>query len=223
MATEEEKTAIRQALTDVRNPCIVELGAHCGEDEPWLRDACQVVPKYVLVEPDPRNVQMIIREGINYARRGITCESRRVIVGAVAETNATREFWMSDNARTGDHGSGSLRRPTGHIEGMPWITFDRKTMVECYSLDFIFDSQWLHKIDLLWVDIQGAERDMIAGGQMALKYTRYLFMEAEEVELYEGEALKHELIAMLSGWTLLKDFGYNIFLRNENFSDRGPR
>jgi hypothetical protein len=33
--------------------------------------------------------------------------------------------------------------------------------------------------------------------------------------LYEGEALKPELIALLPGWTLLEDFGFNLLLRND--------
>ena len=94
-------------------------------------------------------------------------------------------------------------------------------MVETLTLDSIFGQERLKKIDLLWVDIQGAERNMIAGGQKALSHTRYVFMEAETVELYEGEALKADLIAALPGWTLLADFGSNILLRNENFAERG--
>jgi hypothetical protein len=59
---------------------------------------------------------------------------------------------------------------------------------------------------------------MIAGGKNALAHTRYCFMEAETVELYRGEALKPDLIALLPGWKLTDDFGYNILLRNERFA-----
>jgi len=90
-------------------------------------------------------------------------------------------------------------------------------------LDSIFESEWLTKIDLLWVDIQGAENLMIAGGKTALSHTRYLFMEVENVELYEGEALKTDLVALLPGWTVLQEFEYNVLMVNGGFSERGPR
>ncbi len=72
------------------------------------------------------------------------------------------------------------------------------------------------KIDLLWTDIQGAERDMIAGGQGALAHTRYLMMEVEAGELYEGQALRDELITILSGWKIFADMGQNMLFCNPN-------
>ena len=75
------------------------------------------------------------------------------------------------------------------------------------------------KIDLLWCDIQGAENLMIAGGQKALQHTRYLVMEAGTVELYEGESLRPELISMLPGWKVLREFEDNVVMQNLNFSE----
>jgi FkbM family methyltransferase len=47
------------------------------------------------------------------------------------------------------------------------------------TLDSVARETQLDRIDLLWVDIQGAERDMIAGGRHALSRTRYMMIEAE--------------------------------------------
>ena len=55
MATEQEMRAVGEILYPLRSPCIVELGAHTGEDEPWLRAACREDAHYVMVEPDIRN------------------------------------------------------------------------------------------------------------------------------------------------------------------------
>jgi hypothetical protein len=71
--------------------------------------------------------------------------------------------------------------------------------------------------------VQGSEREVIAGGAEALSHTHYLFMEAEMRELYEGMALKPELLEMLPGWRVLRDFGYNVLMENKNFTERGPR
>jgi len=216
MSTEQEKSAVAHILADAQYPCIVELGAHCGEDETWLRDACSSDPLYVMVEPDPRNVQYLIELPRS--------ENRRILIGAVSDQNEMRPFHFSENSLDHNHASGSLRYPSAHLECFPHVTFPCTGMVRCYTLDAIFERERLTKIDLLWVDIQGAEREMILGGAKALSHTRYLFMEAEPaVELYEGAALRAELLALLPGWSLLGEFEANVLLQNENFRDRGPR
>jgi len=48
-------------------------------------------------------------------------------------------------------------------------------------------------------------------------------METEKVELYAGEKLGHELVAMLPGWEVLKWFEYNVLMVNPGFVERGPR
>jgi FkbM family methyltransferase len=211
MATDAEKQAVILAMLGANKPCVVELGARGGEDEGWIRGAFGTPVHYVMVEPDMRNAQIIldILPG--------TTPQRRLILGAIASYNGLITFYGSQSPN-GDRTSGSIRKPTGHLVHIPEIKFPEKskTVVPCYTLDEIFRREWLSHIDLLWVDIQGAERDMIQGGREALRRTRYLFIEAETVELYEGEALKPELIRLLPGWTLLNDFGYNLLLRNDN-------
>lgn len=216
MPSLEEKEAVSALLRPLRNPCIVELGAHTGEDEIWMRQACCETPHYVMVEPDPRNVQAILE-------RAPTSRVRRLIVGAIADEMGMREFHFSFNVKDKTRASGSLRKPTGHLAAIPEVSFPFDGLVQTYTLDQVFEAEWLTKIDLLWVDIQGAENLMIAGGQTALQHTRYLFMEVEVVELYEGEALKPDLISMLPGWEVLQEFQYNVLMFNPAFYERNPR
>jgi FkbM family methyltransferase len=218
MATDQEKAAVRTCLSKIDWPVIAELGAHRGEDEAWIRSCCRNRPHYLQVEPDIRNAQVILSES-----KWPFDDKHRIILGAVSDTNGFAEFHYCKNDRDKNGASGSLLKPTGHRKYFPWIEFPFTSLVPTWTLDAIFDKEWLSRIDLLWVDIQGAEAAMIRGGQYALQHTRYLFMEAETVELYEGEALKLDLIEMLPGWTLLEDFGCNIWLQNEHFSERGPR
>ncbi len=197
-------------MIKVKSPCIVELGARTGEDEPWLREACSEDPHYVMVEPDLFNAQHILDDP-----RGLD-QNRKLILGVVADYDGDATFFPSispDGART----SGSIRQPTAHLRHFPDIKFPFKpNIVPCWTLDSIFRKDWLTKVDLLWVDIQGAEGDMILGGRCALARTRYLFMEVEGVELYRGQALRDDLLAMLPGWKLLQDFGCNVLLENPN-------
>ena len=209
MSTDAEKLAIRNVLRPIYNPVIVELGAHLGEDEIWLQSCCTHAPLHIMVEPDIRNVQHIIDHSI----------SRRIIIGAVAAHDGDVTFYGSTDGSV--RGSGSIRKPTKHLELFPHISFpdNLRTTVPAYTLDTIFKRERLSKIDLLWVDIQGAERDMIEGGQYALSRTRYLFMETETTELYDGMALKEELLRMLPDWKLVAELDYNSLLRNEGFTE----
>ncbi len=214
MANEQEKAAIRRIMAKIASPCIVELGARTGEDEHWLRSACGEDPHYVMVEPDPWNAQKILDKP-----RGLDM-NRRVILGVVAEYDGDATFFPSispDGSRT----SGSIRQPaSGHLSAYPDIKFQYKpSIVPCWTLDTIFEKDWLSKIDLLWVDIQGAEANMICGGKRALLRTRYLFMEVEGVEMYQGQALREDLLNMLPGWRLIEDFGQNVLLLNPNMEE----
>src|SRR6185436_5009338 len=211
MATDAEKLAIRCVMRTIPSPCIVELGARTGEDEEWLRAACGEDPHYIMVEPDMWNAQKILDHP-----RGLD-QNRKVILGAVSDYDGCAWFTQSyspDMSRT----SGSILQPTEeHLKAYLDIIFDAaQTMVRTWTLDAIFEQDWLTKIDLLWVDIQGAEGDMIIGGRRALERTRYLFMEVEDVELDHGQALRSDLLGMLQGWRLIQDFGDNVLLLNPN-------
>jgi FkbM family methyltransferase len=210
MANEQEKAAISRVMKDIISPCVVELGARTGEDEPWIRGCCHEDPCYVMVEPDLPNAQLIIDHP-----RGID-RNRRLILGAVAERDGEVQFHVSWNPADGSRTSGSIRQPTGHLAYYPNTEFTGINMVPCWKLDTIFNKEWLTKIDLLWVDIQGAERDMIAGGQGALQRTRFLFIEVESSELYQGQALREDLFRMLPCWQIVEDLGQNVLLQNVN-------
>lgn len=241
MPSVEEQETVTALLRPLRSPCVLELGAHMGEDESWIRASFREPCHYVMVEPDPRNCQaildrhfavsLVVHSGFGERRLGSFSifqynqglGSRKLIIGAVADENGFREFNHSFNADNCSRTSGSLRKPTGHLKHFPEIKFPYRGMVPTFTLDTIFEKEWLTKIDLLWVDIQGAENMMIAGGQTALQHTRYLFMEIEKTELYEGEALGRELIEMLPGWRVLREFDFNVLMQNPAFVERGPR
>lgn len=217
MPTRLEQHAVRSILVSLRSPCIVDLGARCGEEEEWLRAACSEEAHYVMVEPDAWNCQVICDKGLH--------ANRRLVIGCVAQLDGKTRFNTSLSQDGVTRGSGSWREPYLHQRVIPGVNFppNLATIVPCFTLDTIFEREWLTKIDLLWCDIQGAEREMIQGGQTALSHTRYLFIETEERELYKGMALKPELLTMLADWNLIRYFPDNCLFSNPNFTERGPR
>ena len=211
MATEQEQKAVIAALKGKEFPVILDLGAHHGEEYEWLSRCCGRLGQYIAVEADPRNAEVL--------RSFLWKEPRTLVIpSAIAESNGTATLHLCDNTADQAKGSSSIHRPTGHLQHFPWCTFEQTVTVTTVTLDFLCETSLPDEIviDLLWVDIQGSERDMIAGGTETLKRTRYIMIEAEEVEFYEGQALKPELLALLPDFEVAEDFGYNVFLRRKS-------
>ena len=207
MSTTDEITTISYILKKSERPCIVELGAYHGEDAEWMIAAvADKNPRVIMVEADPENYRIITANK--------NCSRATRIHAAIASHTGQCEFWgcYTDEGR----GSGSIRQPTGHLvrNGVPYDFRKLPEPIPCYSLDDIFLNNGLDHIDVLWVDIQGAERDMITGGQVALAKTRFLFIESEQEELYEGQAVRPELLDLLPNWTVIQNFEHNLLLRN---------
>ena len=205
MSQPEEHQAVLAAIGSVERPTVVELGAYDGEDMIWIRNAYPDV-RYIMVEADPRHAEMIRKYR---DMRGIT-----LIEAAIAGHTGECAFHLADNEIGYSKASSSIRRPKKHSEFFPWCTFDETIRVPCFSLSDLFSAQNIERADLVWADLQGAECDMISGGSEALKRTRYLFAEADEHEMYEGQATRTELLDMLPDWELVGTYECNVLLRN---------
>lgn len=209
---QQEKIGVAKIFEELKYPTIVEVGAYRGEDTPEFEHMINGEYMHILVEPDPRNCQFILN-----ARP--TGEHRKLVIGAVGRKNEFRKFYFSDT-KGNVNGSGSLLEPTEHKVVFPDIEFNYSGMVPCYTLDTLYKKYWLTKIDLLWVDIQGAEWELIEGGREALEHTRYCFMEVEEKAMYQGQVLKPQLLEMMNTvteWEVVEEYEYNILLRNKKF------
>jgi len=205
MSTETERQAVLDIVSGIERPVVVELGAYDGEDMIWVREACPGV-RYYMVEADPRNAAMV--------REFRDMEGIIFIEAAIADHTGHCELNLCDNECNRARASSSIRRPKEHLDYFPWCTFDETITVPCLSLDDLFHIFGITRADLLWADLQGAERDMIKGGAEALKRTRYLFTEADENEMYEGQATRWDLLRSLPDWEMVATFDYNVLLKN---------
>jgi FkbM family methyltransferase len=116
------------------------------------------------------------------------------------------------------YGSSSIRKPKKTLEFWPDMTFE-ETEVDCCRFDTYYSKVNSGVIDFIWADLQGAEGDLIDGGQIALTNTRYLYTEYSNDELYQGEIGLQEIINKLPGkWTIVEDYGSDVLLKNESFT-----
>lgn len=176
-------------------PTVLELGAHHAQDTIQIYDACQVPPRYVAVEADPRNLPTI--------HQVIGDRAVEVVHAAIANHCGVVTFRQCEG---NNDASGSIRPPKLHLTCFPHITFEHEVEVPATTLDALTQKLGVGPIDLIWCDIQGAELDMITGGQQTLARTRFLMVEADRLEMYEGQATRSDFEGLLPGWRVVDEW-----------------
>jgi FkbM family methyltransferase len=177
----------------------LELGAHRGTDTVWMAELPGVVVH--AFEPDPRNRMPPLPNVImNHA--------------AISDREGRIPFLLSGHNRGQEWTySSSIKRPKRHLDRYP-VTFEETVEVDTVTLDGYCRRRGLEVIDFIWADIQGAEGEMVRGGQEALARTRYLFTEYSDDELYEGQATLADLLRMLPDFRVLELYDEDVLLEN---------
>jgi FkbM family methyltransferase len=197
---------------------ILEIGAHHG----WHTAAfLKVFPNATIYafEPDPRAIAKFT-ESISNPRIHLF----KMAIGAM---DGKAKFHASSGLPPGidptgaaavypkgwDQ-SGSLRVPKNHKIMWPWCKFDSIITVAVCRLDSWARENSIGAVDFIWADMQGAEGDLISGGQATLARTRYLYVEYSNDEIYEGEPTLQMLLDMLPNFSVIKRFPGDVLLKN---------
>jgi len=215
-------------LKGTKEPVILDIGAHFGQDSFTLRQLFRDARLWSF-EPDPRNIYRLHQQGIK--------NISTLVEAAIGDQDGTAVMNLSNGTPPADSNprnaltaktpwsqSSSLKKPKEHLKDVPWVKFDKTSNVTVMKLDTFFAREKLDRIDVIWADVQGAEDQMIAGGQHALANTRYLYTEYDDREVYEGQLSLKEIMKRLPGkWIVLEDFGYDALIRNAAFDLAGNR
>jgi 2-O-methyltransferase len=194
------------------DPLILEIGCNDGSDTleflaefPGCRIHC--------FECDPRPIRAF-RSQVRDER----CELHEL---ALSDRAGVAALHMSGGTHSGDVPRGdwdlssSLLEPTGHLSVHPWVTFGRTCHVETARLD-----DWAaHAIpegvvDFIWMDVQGAEHLVIAGGASTFARTRFCYFEYSESELYGGQQDLRSLLRALGTYRQLATYQNNALAVN---------
>ena len=178
---------------DVR--VIFDVGSCEGEDA--IRYSL-LFPSAVVfaVEPLPSNVRLI--EG-NLARYPHV--SVRVLPFALSNSAGSATLFVSSGQPEGatsedwDYGnkSSSLLRPERHLDVHPWVHFNDQIEVATDTLESVCSREGITDIDLVHLDVQGAELTVLEGAGSLLERIGAIWMEVEAISLYEGQPLKPEV------------------------------
>lgn len=162
------------------SPHIVEAGAFDG------RDTASFAKKYPMgtiyaFEPLP-----FLAQKVRLATSGL----RNVSVIETALGTGECDFLVLHTFESNDdaHGSSSMLPPEDHLDVAPDIRFDAKISVPAITLDAWHASIGSPVIDLLWLDLQGAELLVLKHGEKLLRTTKTCHIEVTNKPLYSGGA-----------------------------------
>ncbi|MDB6027156.1 MAG: methyltransferase [Verrucomicrobiales bacterium] len=203
------------ALLKKENPVILDIGCNNGGQSALF---LKLFPKGSVYsfEPDPR-----AREAF---RKKVTDPRAKLFDIAISAQDGTTEFYVSDGVPSAEWKqhlpagwdlSGSIKKPKKHLELHPWCKFEQRIQVTTKKLDTWCNDEGVKEIDFIWADVQGAEVDLIKGGEQALRRTRYLYTEYNDKELYEGQADLRTLLKLLPDFEVVHRYANDVLLRNK--------
>ena len=180
---------------------IFDIGACEGEDSVRYAHFFPLSEVH-LFEPVPDNFNKIKK---NIKRYNL---AERVTINNIALSNTRENTIMykssgqpKDAKPLGewDYGnkSSSLLKPYKTLEITPWLKFNDKIRVKTNTLDNYCQDNHISSIDLMHIDVQGAELMVLEGASKIINKVKAVWIEAESVELYEGQVLKDDLEAFM--------------------------
>jgi len=206
------------------NPFVIEFGACDGYHSNLMIDILNGIrPNYTyhIFEPVPELVSQI---NARIGRHINNNPNIKVFNEAIANKTGNITFYKSGgikyvNGSITDtyYGSSSVRKPKLVLEAWKDMRFT-ETNCKATTFDDYFIREGLNNriIDFIWADIQGAEVDLILGGQQAFKNVRYFYTEYCESELYEGEINLNKILELMPNFEIVEDYKGDVLLKNKN-------
>ena len=166
------------------------------------RDALQAVElaglfpnaQVVAIECNPETLEL--------CRNNIARHPRIKLVDKAIHSYTGRcQFHPIDTARTvtrwpdGNPGASSLFLATGDYPAERYV--QNTIEVDCTRLDVLCQELGIEVIDLLWIDLQGAELLALQSAGALLEKTRYLYIEVSHRRIYQGQCLFDDIDAFL--------------------------
>jgi FkbM family methyltransferase len=171
-------------------PTVVEAGAFDGRDTKAFAERWPKGHVYAF-EPHPA-----LAAQVRDATRGLANVS--IVEAALADKDASTIAFHSFSEGDAAHGSSSILLPDDHLRLAPQIRFGRTINVPATTLDTWHASVGSPRVDLLWLDLQGAELQALKAGEQCLAAVHVCHIEVSRLPLYAGAARFSEIDAFLS-------------------------
>jgi FkbM family methyltransferase len=169
----------------LRPDLFVEVGAYDGDTSIRMRT---VLPqaRIVAFEANPFNHRHFL-ETLEHGRHDV-----EFVHSAIAEENGMRSFKLVAQDQDGRSKKSSiLQRHPDHAKAS-----SRTVDVPCTSLDAFFAGRMPGRASL-WIDVEGASREVLLGARRLLSVTQALLIEVEEQQFWEDQWLAGDVIRFL--------------------------
>lgn len=189
---------------------VLHIGAHVGEEVSAYLDS-SYSPIY-LIEANPEILPTLNKKFEEMS-------DVHVIGTAVGDTNGTVEFVIHKTAKGGMESSSIL--PLARLgQIVPIFNSDARYSVPQCTIDELAKTHELQgKIDLLVIDIQGAELAALHGAARALQTIDFVVCEVNLINNYAGGALENEVDAFFeaAGFTKRLAIYHELYDANGRF------
>jgi FkbM family methyltransferase len=192
---------LREILS-VGTPTIIEVGA-CDGWHTRMLAGFNKNARIISFEADPRNVEL--------ARRGMP-HGATLVHAAIGDVTGRVALHLATPEPNGMIGASSLSEFTPALTAAwPWLREQGVVEVDGWRLDdyvYALERVFIGGIDLLWMDVQGAERRVFAGARdlLARGKIRYIWTE-HDGGYADSVANLGELATLLPGWRLVLEQG----------------
>lgn len=178
------KFQIFKRLLNKEDPVIVEIGAHFGEDAVRFSETFSKAVIHCF-EPDPRCIE-VFKKYVNNERIFLhefalsDSDGESLFYQSFQETNQlqvpNKYDWIDNSIyhrrKLNNSGSSSLKKGYPHIL--------KPIKVSTKRFDNWSSENEIGKIDLAWIDVQGAEKDVISGMGEQVYKIKFIWVEYGE-------------------------------------------
>jgi FkbM family methyltransferase len=203
---------LRLLYKDSSPSVIVDVGCCEGEDSlRYLRTFQQAM--IYGIEPNPENINKI-----NSLTELVQSERFSLSQAAVSNHVGTSTLHLSsghpeDKPKTEDwdygNKSSSLLKPASLMQRIvPWLKFERSIQVPTTTLDEFAKHHSIDHVDLLHMDIQGAELLALQGAVRILPKTGTIWVEVADQQIYQDQPSSDQITDFLA------ELGFLLVLRS---------
>jgi len=195
---------------------IFEIGSHMGLDTAKFIEITGSRNIHCF-ECDPRNIGILKNLGLNVDLND----------EAVSDIDGYVDLYQSTGKPSGSFGinildendwtaSSSIKKPKEHLTEVDWCKFKDPIKVKSTRIDSYCHKKRIENIDFVWMDVQGAEGNVLSGFGKMIDNTKFIFTEYSNRELYEDSLIGKDKILNILGddWNIVHDFGNDILLEN---------
>jgi FkbM family methyltransferase len=196
-------------LANLPCECVIDVGANRGQ---FALVARKVFPKAAIYSFEPLEEPARIYKKIFDQDPQV-----KLYHCAIGKEKISSTIYI-----TRDDDSSSLLHPTKtQIDTFPGAAEKEIRQVSVYPLSQLIDPDSIPPASLLKIDVQGYELEVLQGCEDLLPKFSHLYIECSFIELYEGQALAHQIVAWLRNRNLVLSSIHNLYYGKNGMAIQG--